>query len=54
MAEGWFTFLRYYGKLMAGVMLGRRKVTRPLGIMYRWRQWRYAEHLKRTQARAWQ
>jgi hypothetical protein len=48
------SFLLYYVRLRAGVLLGRHKTSRPLGLSYRWRQWQYTQHLKRIKGREWQ
>ncbi len=46
-------FLHYYLRLRWGVLLGRREATRPLRVMYRWRQWQYERHLRRTKRSDW-
>ena len=47
------SFLRYYVRLRADVLLGRHKTSRPLGLRYRWRQWRYTQHMKWIKERGW-
>lgn len=47
------SFLRYYVRLRAEVLLGRHKTSRPLGLRYRWKQWQYTQHLKWLKERAW-
>ena len=49
-----FSFLRYYVRLRVEVLLGRRTAGGPLGLRYRWRYWRYTQHLKRLKERSWQ
>jgi hypothetical protein len=34
-------FLGYYGKLLLTVVLRTHRTSRPLGIKYRWRNWRH-------------
>ena len=48
-----FGFLRYYLRLRWEVLTGRRQTTRPLGVGFRWRQWKYERHLRRVQERDW-
>ena len=48
------SFLLYYVRLRAGVLLGRHKTSRPLGLGYRWRQWQYTQHMKWLKGREWQ
>ena len=48
------SFLLYYVRLRADVLLGRHKTSRPLGLRYRWRQWQYMQHLKWLKGREWQ
>ena len=48
------SFLLYYVRLRVEVMLGRHRTSRSLGLRYRWRQWRYTQHLKRLKGREWQ
>ena len=45
--------MAYYIRLRADVLLGRRATARPLGLGYRWRSWRYEQHLRRLKGRAW-
>ncbi|HVF88015.1 MAG TPA: hypothetical protein VM866_10515 [Pyrinomonadaceae bacterium] len=47
------SFLRYYCRLRLDVVRGSHKTQRPLGIRYRWQDWRYREHLKRVENKAW-
>ena len=47
------SFLLYYIRLRADVLLGRHNTSRPLGLRYRWRQWQYTQHLKWLKERGW-
>ena len=47
------SFLLYYVRLRASVLLGRHKTPRPLGLSYRWRQWQYTQHMKWLKGREW-
>ena len=48
-----FSFLLYYIRLRAAVLLGRHNTSRPLCLRYRWRQWQYTQHLKWLKERGW-
>ena len=47
-------FLLYYVRLRVDVLLGRHQTSRPLGPLYRWRQWQYTQHLRWLKNREWQ
>ena len=47
------SFLRYYCQLRLDVLRGLHKTQRPLGLIYRWQDWRYREHLKRVKNKTW-
>ncbi len=42
-------FLRYYFKLRFDVLRGRHQTSYPLGIWWRWRNWRHNQRLKPPQ-----
>ncbi len=47
------SFLRYYCQLRLDVLRGSHKTHRPLGLIYRWQDWQYREHLKRVENKTW-
>ena len=47
------SFLRYYCRLRLDVLRGLHTTQRPLGIRYRWQDWKYREHLRRVENKAW-
>ena len=46
-------FLRHYARLRLDVLAGRREATRPLGLRYRWRLWRFNRHRAYVGNREW-
>lgn len=45
--------LWFYCRLRLEVLRGAHKTQRPLGIVYRWRDWEYQQPLKRVESKSW-